>query len=102
MEKTNAAFTVLSTIAKEIGVWAGHVSHVPITEVIAGLNFDQQAECIINGLRVTTHSRTGNEWPVYIQVHDREGIVHRVVGYYTPQGLMQATNDIIRYTNIPS
>lgn len=102
MEQFNAAHAALTMAAKHLGCWAGHVSHVPMAEVVAGLEFDQQAEVIVAGLRVTAHSQSGHTWPVYVQVHGIDGTAHRVVGYYTPEGLSSIVDDIIRYTNIPS
>lgn len=101
MEQFNAAYTFLSAAAKELGVWAGHVSHVPMAEVVAGIESDQQAEVIVAGLRVTAHSQSGHEWPVYVVVHNLDGTPCRVVGYYSPEGVMFVANDIARYTNIP-
>lgn len=97
----NAAHTALAMVAKHLGNWAGHVSHVPMAEVICGAEFGQQAEVIINRLRVTAHSQSGHEWPVYICVRELDNTPRRIVGYYTPEGLSSVVDDIARYTNIP-
>lgn len=100
MEQINAAYNVLDAAAEMAGDWAGHVNHVPMQEKVAGIDFDQQAEVIINGLRVTAHSQSGQAWPVYVQIHELDGSVSRVIGYYTLRGISFAYGDIARATGI--
>lgn len=100
MEKINASYNVLDAVARVLGNYAGVVNHVPMAEVVAGIEFDQQSEMIVNGLRVTTHSQSGQAWPVYLQVHELDGTVSRVVGYYTLKGISLLYGDIARSTGV--
>lgn len=100
MEQINASYNVLDAVARVLGDSAGRVSHVPMAEVVAGIEFDQQSEMIVNGLRVTTHSQPGQAWPVYLQVHELDGTVSRVVGYYTLKGISFLYGDIARSTGV--
>lgn len=101
MEQINAAYAFLSAAAKELGTWAGVVNRIPMAEVVAGIEFDQQAEVIVAGLRVMAHSQSGHEWPVYVVVHNLDGTAWRAVGYYSHEDAIFVANDIARYTNIP-
>lgn len=100
MEQINASYNVLDAVSRVLGNYAGVVNHVPMSAVICGTEFDQQSELIVNGMRVTTHSKFGSAWPVYLQVHELDGTVSRVVGYYTLKGISFLYGDIARSTGI--
>ena len=100
MEQINASYNVLDAVARVLGNNAGVVNHVPMAAVICGTEFDQQSELIVNGMRVTTHSQSGSAWPVYLQVHELDGTLSRVVGYYTLKGISFLYGDIARATGI--
>lgn len=96
----NAAYTALKMIAGHFGDWAGYVWPSRLQANVAGMDFDQQAEVIVNGLRVTAHSQSGKEWPVYVQVYTNTP-VPVITGNYTLASLKLVFDDIARYANIP-
>lgn len=100
MEQRNAAQALADTIAAAFGdsVWKTHRAPKPL--VVGDLTLDQQADFFLNGYDISTHSGTGHIWPVYVRIKDTCGLLHRVLGYYTPEAMRRVTDDIARATGI--
>lgn len=99
MEKFSAAYSLLAAIAKHFGDFAGHVGFGPLHENVADIDFDQYAEVTINGLKVTAHSQSGKEWPVYVQLHTGYPMP-AVIGSFTPESESLSMSDIAMYAGI--
>lgn len=100
MVEINAAYTAIKMIAGHFGDWAGYVWPSRLPANVVGMDFDQRAEVIVNGLRVIAYSQSGKEWPIYIQVYAGTP-VPVITGNYTLASLKLVFDDIARHANIP-